>query len=251
MVATSINTFLKHRISHKLRSLARSYKSKEFVPAAKLRKQTTTTGAKMFCSLRNLSMRHMQKTVSRSPSLSTSIAMQDKSRKRTIRVSTLNFGPHQPDGSHITLGTSYASVDRSMQPNFPHTSTLHVVGLGLLDLPKDGAEDHGSTAQPSKSSEEGSQGQLSDGTFTEESVYSRGSWAESTQSGSRDGGARDLCSTESVLEGLEEELFRSEDWSLELEPPLSITFRSDALNLTSSSFDEESFARMAAEDLGW
>ena len=250
MVATSVNV-LKRHISHKLHSLARSYKAKDIAAPAKLRKRTSTTGAKLMSTLRTMSMRNIPKKVSEEasqiPSPSNSTAKQARSRKKIIRVSKLNFGHSQPSLALPSLVTPYPS-NSYLTPS-KLTGTPNVVGLGLLDLPVGHASGNQGPTGCSAVGERRSI--LSDETFTEESVYSQASREEIEQSGSRDYETGDHYSTESVLDGLEEELSRSEDWSLDLEPTMSIVSRSDGLNLTSSSFNEESFMRMAASDLGW
>lgn len=177
-----------------------------------------------------------------------------KPPKKTLRISKLNFGPYLPDDTHSSSHTYSYSGD-CLTAYGAETKGNEDIGLGFLDLSLvplavlkvDAARNEEDAARLLPTT-------TLDVTAPDQSLYSQESWVDVTSGWSQGSAAIAIYATDSLLEGLEEALSQSEDWSLDSETTHSITSSAEArnrLNITSSSIDEESFMRMAVSELGW
>lgn len=238
MVAITSNNQLKQHLVKRLQALsrARRHERKDSVSLAKsarpsahsIRKRTFRP-PKFVATLRTASLRYLGKPLrSRQNRFNATPPVSFSPRRRIIRVSKLNFAP---PGDSISDGVSTLRIRHPFEDfagNISHSEGLNTPASSQVvrgvrqSISSYSSSDLGPTAQtilaekadarPETSAERS----FGENMVTKASVYSLGSWAEINQH------IDTLWVSTSVLDGLEEELAASEDWSLGPGPVLAI-----------------------------
>lgn len=238
MVAITSNNQLKQHFVKRLQALsrARRHERKDSVslaksarPSAQSIRKRTFRPPKFVATLRTASLRYLGKPLhSRRNRFNTTPPVSSSPRRRIIRVSKLNFAPPEDITSDGVSTLRIRHPFEDFAGNTSHSESLNtpassqVVRGDRQSCTSYSPSDLGPTAQNPLAKEADAQpatpAERSFGEImaTKASVYSLGSWAEI------DPHIDTLWVSTSVLDGLEEELAASEDWSLGPGPVLAI-----------------------------
>lgn len=266
MVSTKSASRLKARLSCKLHSLTRSYKSPSITPLAQASKHIKAANTRrcndentFISTLRAVSLRNLTKAFpghSRGFHTVPDLPKVPAQTRKIIRVSKLNFGVFDPNSSPSLPPAAIRATQVTSGPTALGDLTL---GLGFAGLSGAGIADDPTATLTAKTVVQpfsNTQESTANASVTERSLYSQEGWIEVTRDiagGTGDTGMQPSGSI-TTLESLESELFRSEDWSHDSEATPSIdtvTGTWNAADLTTSSINEESFLRIAEVELGW